>query len=141
MTRYLKLLDFVIFPILAIYAVHLFTWYGGVGISPDGIMYTSAARSLHASGSLITFNNTPITDFPIFYPVFLWLELTITGVDPFTAGPALNQLIFATVVVLTGLIIIKFRPTSHLYRWLILATIVLSPALLEVYSYLWSETL
>jgi len=81
MARYLKYLDFVIFPILAIYAVHLFTWYGGVGISPDSIMYTSAARSLHSSGSLITFNNTPITDFPVFYPLFLWSVLATTGVD------------------------------------------------------------
>lgn len=141
MARYLKYLDFVVFPILAIYAVHLFTWYGGVGISPDSIMYTSAARSLHSTGSLITFNNTTITDFPVFYPVFLWLELTITGVDPFTAGPVLNMLLFALAVVLTGLIIVGFRPTSHLYRWLILAVMVSSPALLEVYSYLWSETL
>jgi hypothetical protein len=141
MARYLKYLDFVIFPVLAIYAVHLFTWYGGVGISPDSIMYTSAARSLHNSGSLITFNNTTITDFPVFYPVFLWFELTVTGIDPFAAGAVLNQLIFAAVVVLTGLIILRFRPTATLYRWLILATMVLSPALLEVYSYLWSETL
>lgn len=141
MARYLKYLDFVIFPILAIYAVHLFTWYGGVGISPDSIMYTSAARSLHTSGSLITFNNTAITDFPVFYPIFLWSVLATTGVDPFAAGPVLNELIFAAVVVLTGLIIVRFRPTSHVYRWLILATMILSPALLEVYSYLWSETL
>src|ERR1700744_3933062 len=117
MARYLKLLDFIIFPVLAFYAVHLFTWYGGIGVSPDGIMYTSAARSLHASGSLITFNNTAITDFPVFYPVFLWSVLTVTGVDPFAAGPVLNGLIFAAVVVLTGLIIIRFRPTSFIYRW------------------------
>src|ERR1700742_3689957 len=98
MARYLKYIDLMLFPIAGIFAIYLFTKYSGVGVSPDSIMYTSAARSLHATGSLITFNNTPITDFPVFYPVFLWLELVITGVDPIKAGPVLNGLLFAATI-------------------------------------------
>jgi hypothetical protein len=141
MARYLKYLDLVIFPIAGFYLIYLYTKYSGVGISPDSIMYTSAARSLHANGTLITFNNTPITDFPVFYPVFLWFELAITHVDPIAAGPVLNGLLFAALLFLSGWIIQRFNPGSWLYKWLMLTAIVLSPALLLIYSYLWSETL
>ena len=85
MNRYLKYIDLILFPIAGFFVVHLFTKYSGAGISPDSIMYTSAARSLHVNGTLYTFNNTPITDFPIFYPVFLGLELFITGIDQIKA--------------------------------------------------------
>ena len=141
MTRLLKYLDLVIFPIAALYLVYLYTKYSGVGISPDSIMYTSAARSLHTNGSLITFNNTAITDFPVFYPFFLWLVLAITGIDPIAAGPLIDGVLFASLLFLSGYIIKRFNPASWIYNWLILAAIVLSPALLQVYTYLWSETL
>jgi hypothetical protein len=141
MTRYLKYIDLILFPLAGFIAIYIFTKYSGVGVSPDSIMYTSAARSLHADGSLITFNNTFITDFPVFYPLFLSLTLFITGIDPITGGSVLNGLLFATVIFLSRRIINRFVPCSPLYRWLMLTVIVVSPALLEIYSYLWSETL
>jgi len=121
--------------------IWLYTKYSGVGLSPDSVMYTSAARSLHTNGSLITFNNTAITDFPVFYSVFLWLGLVVTGIDPFAAGWFLDALLFATLIFLSGFIIQKFNPGSWIYKWLMLLAILLSPALLQVYTYLWSETL
>ena len=141
MTRLLKNLDLIVFPVAAFYLVYLYTKYSGIGISPDSIMYTSAARSLHTNGSLITFNNTAITDFPVFYPFFLWLILAITGVDPIAASPVIDGILFASLLFLSGYIIKRFNPTSWVYNWLILAAAVLSPALLQVYTYLWSETL
>src|ERR1700761_2095496 len=141
MTRYLKYIDLIVFPIAGFIAVYLFTKYSGIGVSPDSIMYTSAARNWNAHGSLITFNNTPITDFPVFYPVFLGLELFITGIDPIKAGPILNGLLFAATILLSRRAINRFVPCSIVYRWLMLTAIVLSPALLEVYTFLWSETL
>jgi len=141
MARYLKYIDSILFPLAGLYAIYLYTKYSGIGVSPDSIMYTSAARSLHSVGSLITFNNTPITDFPVFYPVFLWSILAVTQVDPIAAGPILNGLLFAIVIFLSGRIIERFKPNSLVYKWLMLTAIILSPALLEIYSYLWSETL
>ncbi|MGZ3754619.1 MAG: hypothetical protein ACXVAY_19385 [Mucilaginibacter sp.] len=141
MIRYFKYLDAILFSIAGFCIVYLFTKYSGVGVSPDSIMYTSAARSLHSSGSLITFNNTAITDFPVFYPVFLWFVLAITGVDPIAAGPVINGVLFAALLLLSGRIIQQFKPGSWLYKWCILVAILLSPALLQVYTYLWSETL
>jgi len=45
------------------------------------------------------------------------------------------------VIVTSGWILSRFVAHSRIYKWLILIAIILSPALLEIYSFLWSETL
>jgi hypothetical protein len=112
MNRYLKNIDTLIAAVAGFYIIYLFTTYSGIGVSPDSIMYTSTARNLHAQGLMHTFRG-PLVDFPVFYPLFLALVTLITGADPIAAGPILNGLLFAVV----------------------------SPPLLQVYVYLWSETL
>lgn len=137
----IKNYDTLLFSAAGIFAVYIFTSYAGIGISPDSIMYTSAARSFAAHGTLHTFNHIPIVDFPLFYPVFLGILKLITQVDPVAFGAVLNMLLFATLIFLSGFIMQRFVPSSRIYKWLMLAAIVLSPAMLQIYSYLWSETL
>jgi len=138
---YLKNLDSLIFAIIGFYAIHLFTSYSGIGISPDSIMYASTAHSIVAHGNLITFNGGPLVFFPVFYPFFLGIILFISRVDTIAAAPVINGVLFAALIFTTGYIVSKFRASSVIYKWLILAGIILSPGLLEVYTYLWSETL
>lgn len=141
LNSYLKNIDSVIAAAIGYYAIYLFTKYNGIGISPDSIMYTSAARSLHNHGTLTTFNGHAIVDFPIFYPVFLGLTFFISGVDPVVAGPVIDGLLFAGVILISGLLMQHFAAKSIIYKWLVLGAIILSPALLQIYTYLWSETL
>jgi len=141
LSSYLKNIDSVIAAAIGYYAIYLFTKYNGIGISPDSIMYTSAARSLHDSGALTTFNGHPIVDFPVFYPIFLGLTFFISGIDPVVAGPVINGLLFAGVILISGLLMQHFASKSTIYKWLVLGAIILSPALLQIYTYLWSETL
>jgi hypothetical protein len=140
-TRLLRHIDTIIAAIIGFYAIHLFTSYSGVGISPDSIMYASAANNIQAHFTLITFNKTPLVFFPVFYPFFLGVIQFITKVDSFTAGSVINSCLFATVILITGWLLAKFITHSRIYKWLILIAIILSPALLEIYSFLWSETL
>jgi hypothetical protein len=135
-------LDCLIAAIIGYYIIHMFARYSGIGISPDSIMYASTAQNIHDHFSLITFNNTPLVFFPVFYPFFLsvWIFLS-GGADPVSMGPVINGLLFATTIFLTGYITTKFKAPSIVYKWLILAAVVLSPALQEIYTYLWSETL
>lgn len=140
-SRYLKNYDTFIAAVIGFFAIQLFCKYSGIGISPDSIMYTSAARSLNTNGTLQTFNHIPIVDFPVFYPVFLGSIMFITRIDPVIFGAVLNGLMFATLIYTSGWIMHRFVPTSRVYKWLMLVAIILSPALLQVYSYLWSETL
>lgn len=138
---YLKNLDSFIAAIIGFIAIHIYTAYSGVGISPDSIMYASTARNIYEHGSLLTFNGTPLVFFPVFYPFFLSIILFISRVDTITAAPIINGLLFAGVIFTTGIIISKFKSFSPIYKWLVLIGIILSPGLLEIYTYLWSETL
>lgn len=138
---YLKNLDSLIAAIFGFYAIYLYTKYSGVGISPDSIMYASTATNLQAHGTLITFNKGPLVFFPVFYPFFLAVIQFITRVDPIHAGAMINASLFAGVVFISGWIMEEFLSHSRIYKWLILGAIVLSPGLLEIYTFLWSETL
>ncbi|WP_428331160.1 hypothetical protein [Mucilaginibacter sp.] len=139
--RYLKNLDSIIAAIIGFYAIYLYTNYSGVGISPDSIMYASTATNIQAHGSLLTFNKTPLVFFPVFYPFFLSVIQFISRVDPISAGATINSFLFAIVIFTSGWIMEKFATHSRIYKWLILLAIILSPGLLEIYTYLWSETL
>jgi hypothetical protein len=140
--KYLKNLDSFIAAILGFVAVHIYTQYSGVGISPDSIMYASTARNIYEHGTLITFNGGPLVFFPVFYPFFLSICLFITGgLSTFSAAPVINGVLFGVLIFFTGYILSKFEARSIIYKWLILIGLILSPALLEVYTYLWSETL
>ena len=141
LSRYLKNYDTFIAAILGFIAVQLYCSYSGIGISPDSIMYISAARSLNTNGTLQTFNHIPIVDFPVFYPMFLGIIKFITRIDPVAFGAVLDGLMFAILIYISGWIMHRFVPGSRVYKWLVLVAIILSPALLQVYSYLWSETL
>ena len=141
LTPYLKNLDSLIAAIIGYYAIYLFTSYSGVGLSPDSIMYASTATNLQAHGSILTFNKTPLVFFPVFYPFFLGVIQFITRVDPIAAGSVINSCLFAAVIFTSGWIMEKFTSHARIYKWLILIAIILSPGLLEIYSFLWSETL
>ena len=139
--RYLNNLDSLIAAAIGFYVIYLYTKYSGVGISPDSIMYASTATNMQAHGTMLTFTKTPLVFFPIFYPSFLTVIQFISRVDPIAAGAVINEFLFAGVIFTTGWILQKFITHSRIYKWLILVAIILSPGLLEVYTYLWSETL
>jgi hypothetical protein len=140
--KYLNNLDSFIAAIIGFIAIYyIYTSYSGIGISPDSIMYASTAHSIYAHHNLITFNGGPLVFFPVFYPVFLSIILFITRINTIEAAPVINGLLFAGVIFFSGYVISKFKSHSVLYKWFILLGIVLSPGLLEIYTYLWSETL
>jgi hypothetical protein len=141
MIRYLKHLDTLIAAIIGGIVIYIFTRYSGVGISPDSIMYASTATNIQAHGSLVTFNKSPLVFFPVFYPFFLAVIQFFSRVDPISAGAVINEFLFASVIFVSGWMVSKFKTYSRIYKWLILIAIILSPALLEIYTFLWSETL
>jgi len=121
--------------------IMLFTQYGGIGISPDSIVYTCASRNFIATGSFTDFTAIPLVAFPLFYPFFLSIIMFVTQTDIIRLAPVLNGLMFATVIFLSGYIIGKFKYKTNWYKRILLAIITFSPSLIEVYTMLWSETL
>lgn len=133
--------DAFLISLLGFILIILFTSHSGIGISPDSIVYLSGARSLQAEGVLADYTQKPIVDFPAGYPLFLSLTGLLTRTDLVSVAPFLNGLLLAAVIVLTGYLIDTFPGVTKWYKWTILTLIAGSPALLDIYSMLWSETL
>ncbi|PTT00440.1 hypothetical protein DBR11_09950 [Pedobacter sp. HMWF019] len=133
--------DALVISIFAVICLLIFTGHNGIGISPDSISYISTARSIHEHWTMTDFNLKPLVAFPVFYPVFLSMVMFLTGTDIVQSGVVLNCVLLAAVVLLSGRLLNKFHPRSAWYKRIVLLFIVFSPALTEVYSMLWSETL
>ena len=111
-------------------------------LSPDSMMYASTATNIQAHGSLSPLIKHPITFFPVFYPFFFGVIQFISRVDPIEAGAMINGFLFAAVVFTSGWIMEKFHSRIRVsINGSYLAAIILSPGLLEIYTFLWSETL
>ena len=135
-----KNIDSLIAAITGFVIILLFTRYGGIGISPDSVVYSTAAEHLKTAGKFTDFTQSPVIDFPFFYPFFLSIVMRVTSLKPLVFGAYLNAFLFATVIYVAGYMMEQFTHRSKWYKAAILSCIALSPALLEDYSMLWSET-
>src|SRR4051812_3745571 len=136
-----KNIDSLIAAAAGFFIIFLFTRHSGIGVCPDGVVYTTAAENLRATGKYIDFTHGPVIDFPAFYSIFLSGIMWLTGLKPLDFAPFLNAFLFAVVIYLAGSIMEQFEYRSRWYKVAVLSCIVLSPGLLEDYSMMWSETL
>ena len=114
--------------------IYAWTRHGGIGVSPDSVVYMSTASNIRHHGVINDFTATPMMDFPAGYPVFLSFIMLLTGLEPMQFAPVLNGLLFALLIFLSGWIMGKFSSPARWYKLILLSIIVLSPCLLEVYS-------
>ena len=136
-----KNIDSLIAAAAGFFIIFLFTRHSGIGVCPDGVVYTTAAENLKATGKYMDFTHGPVIDFPAFYSIFLSGMMWLTGLKPLVFAPILNAFLFALIIYLSGVIMEQFEYRSKWYKAAILSCIVLSPGLLEDYSMMWSETL
>ncbi len=136
-----KHLPAILASVVACIFIYLFTRHSGIGLSPDSVTYYSTAVNISQHFSFTDFNGMPLVDFPLGYPVFLAIISWLTGFSPLQAAPVINAVLLSGVLVFTGTIIRGYRKTSLIYSILLLAVLCCSPALLEIYSMIWSETL
>lgn len=134
-------LDSLLAALVGFILIQIFSKHSGIGVSPDSVTYLSAARHLAEGKGFISFDNFPVVDFPIGYPFFLTTSSWITRMDPLQFAPVLNGILFGILLYLSGTILNGFQQSSAWYKRTILACILLSPAMQELYSMLWSETI
>jgi hypothetical protein len=137
----LRHLDTFLAAVAGFVITYVFTHHSGIGVSPDSISYVSAARNVLHTGTLMDFTTRPLVDFPAGYPLILAALLALTHIDPFAFMPLMDPLLFALLIVLCGYLADKAAYPSPWTKTALLACIALSPALIEVYIMLWSETL
>jgi hypothetical protein len=133
--------DALLVAIAGFALIQLLSRHGGIGLSPDSIVYLSTAQNIHDHGLINDYTNQPMMDFPAGYPIFLSGLIFLTGHSVPWFGPALDGLLFGLLLWLCGWIMDRFAHPSRWYKWPMLIFILLSPCLLEVYSMIWSETL
>ena len=121
--------------------IQLLSHHGGIGLTPDSIVYLSTAQNIHDHGVINDYTNQPMMDFPAGYPIFLSGLIFLTGHPVTWFGPVLNGLLFGLLIWLCGWMMDRFTSPSRWYKWPVLIFLLLSPCLLEVYSMIWSETL
>lgn len=136
-----KNIDSLLAAAAGFFIIFLFTRHGGIGLCPDGVVYSTAAENICTNGNLADYTHNAVVEFPALYPFFLSGLMLLTGLKPLVFAPVLNALLFAVIIYLSGYIMEQFSYPSKWYKRAVLSCIVLSPGLLEVYSMVWSETL
>ncbi len=112
----------------------------GMGISPDSVFYIEAAKELIQDQALEDFNHLPLVDFPAGYPLLLAFVSWITQTDPLVFSTIFNALLYACFIFLSGRLTQKFFPEKTWLQIAVLGCLVVSPAMIEIYAMLWSET-
>lgn len=138
---FFKNLYIVIIALTGFIFILMLANYGGIGLSPDSITYTSVAKSLAQNGSFHQYDDAPFVDFPAGYPLFLSIIFKISGSDYVHTGMYINAILFAALLFICGLVLQRFTHMPVTYKIAALICIVFNPGLQEVYSMLWSETL
>ena len=111
----------------------------GPGISPDSTIYLSVAHSLAEGRGFRQFTGEPMVRWAPAYPAVL-APVAAAGLDLPAAARRLNAALFAALVLGAGAWIRRHVPDARLGA-IALAAVVLSPALLRVSAYVWSEPL
>ena len=133
--------DSAIAGFIGVLLIYLYSKHGGIGLSPDSIVYISTARNVVHGGGFFEFVGIPVTDFPIGYPAFLSIFLFISRLDLVQYGHIINMFLYFCLIYLSGGIINHISTRNKWVKIPFLFLIVFSPALLGVYTMLWSETL
>ncbi|MDE3251690.1 MAG: hypothetical protein KGO92_02715, partial [Bacteroidota bacterium] len=119
--------------LIAVCFVYLFTRHSGIGISPDSVMYASAAGHLRDGLSFTDFNGMPLVDFPAGYPSCLALFSMLFPGSLLSMANWLNGALFVGVLLLTQLIWKEQNKTTGIISSLFLLLLACSPCLIEVY--------
>lgn len=119
----------------------------GVGVSPDSVIYLSAADSLAAGAGLkpIAFHHSPnvpggerLVVFPPVYPLLLSFSRLLTA-DQLSGARWLHLLLFAANIFLVGLIVYLATARSALASLVCILLFVSSRRILEIHTMAWSE--
>jgi len=100
-----KNIDSLVAAVAGFTIIFLYTRHGGIGLCPDGVVYTTTAKNILSGCTLVDFRHYPVVEFPAFYPLFLSGITLLTGLQPLVFGAVLNAFLFAAVIFLSGYIL------------------------------------
>jgi hypothetical protein len=143
----LRLTLFLILAFVFAFGVAGWCMSSGVGVSPDSVIYLSAAdRFVEGQGlkpvgfhySPKVASGKPLVSFPPTYPLLLSLS-SIFSADRSNGAKWLDALLFAVNVVLIGIIVYVGTRKSALATLCAVLLFLSSPSVLEIHMMAWSE--
>ena len=116
----------------------------GAAVSPDSVKYITSARNLADGNGLLQLANNgelvPLTLWAPLYPVLLSAGALI-GVDPWEFGRYLNAILFAGNILLLQMILFRLTEGNSWATIIGGIVLILSPIVLEVHTWIWTEPL
>jgi hypothetical protein len=79
----------------------------GAGITPDSVVYISAARNLAEGNGFLTYNGLPLVIQPPLYPILLALIKITTFIDPQVSAGYVNAILLGLIVFMSGLLMTR----------------------------------
>ncbi len=132
------------FLLLGIIGVGLILWstsrYNS-GVTPDSVTYISVARNLSSGGGITNFDGSKVIAHPPLYPYVLAAINIIFKVDPLISARYLNAFLFGLCVYLSGKLAQRYLQTSIQAVMFFVIFVLVSPVLIEVSQYIWTEAL
>ena len=132
--------DALLASVFAFIWIGFYTAHSGIGVSPDSVAYLSTANHFSESFQFTDYNNLPLVNFPLGYPLMLGLVKLLFFTEVIIAAPILNSFLLAAVLYTSSYLLLQAKVKHAFFRLLILCLILSSPGILEVYTMLWSET-
>lgn len=118
----------------------LCTRHFGLGLSPDSVGYISVAGNILEGRGLISIDGLPFVGQPPLYPLLLSVISFVTGIDIYSSAMVLNVILSATVIYLSGLLLLHYFEDFRLTLPVLLSIIVSVP-IIQVSIRAWSELL
>jgi hypothetical protein len=126
------------------FALHIYITPYGAAVSPDSVKYISAARHLAEGKGLLHLAKNgelvPLTLWAPLYPVLLSAGALI-GIEPWEFGRYLNAILFAGNILLLQWILFRIAEGNIGATIIGGIVMILSPIVLEVHTWIWTEPL
>jgi hypothetical protein len=133
----------LILPVVAM-ALQLFMTRYGAGVSPDSVHYLASAENFSLGNGLVHLGNdgnfVPLTLWPPLYPLIL-AGGSIIRLDPWTFARYLNTILFGLNILLLQTMLYKATNRTWAITLAGTAALLVSPTVLEVHSWVWTEPL
>ena len=135
-----QLLIAILFAVLSLLINLVVTRHYHVGVSPDSITYIQGARTFSAGYEPVDTDGKLITGAPPLYPISLAVFCKLIGTDILNGADYFSALLIALSIFIASLICIRLGFSISAII-LINLFLLLSPAFIDVFRMLWSETL
>lgn len=111
------------------------------GVTPDSVTYITVARNLSSGGGFTRFDGSKIIVQSPLYPYLLAAINIVFKLDPLISARYVNALLFGLCIYLSGKLAQRYLKSNTHAILIFVIFVLVSPTLIEVAQYIWTEAL